>query len=313
MKRQDAGGLMRSYGKVYSQFWTSEDIQCLSEDGRTLALYLMTCEHGNMLGCFRLTNAYAADDLKWSIERVSKGFDDLIAKGYAYRCERTFWVLIYRHLKWNQFENPNVGIAAGKLFDTLGAPFDVKALLVKALREFSETFPVKKLEVFETLSIPFANPFDTSSKTVAVAVALTVTEAVAPTVANSDVGQEPPDALKTIFEYWQERMASPRSVLDSKRRSLIANALKNYEPAAICKAIRGCSKTPHNMGQNKQKTKYNGLNLILRDAEHIDYFINLDDSQARPSDETIEQMNARLTAEFLGDEQTDDDTIEMEA
>lgn len=303
---------MRSYGKVYAQFWTSEDILSLSEDGRTLALYLMTCEHGNMLGCFRLTNAYAADDLKWETERVSKGFDELISKGYAYRCNKTFWVIIYRHLKWNQFENPNVGIAAGKLFDTLGAPLEIKALLVKALREFSTTFPVKKLEEFEALSIPLPNPSGLISKTVALAVAVAVTEAIAPTVAKSDVEQKPLDAVQTIFEYWQKCMTSHRSVLDNKRKTLIANALKNYDPADVCKAIRGCSKTPHNMGQNKQKTKYNGLNLILRDAEHIDYFINLDDTQARPSDETMEQMNARLSAEFLGDGQDDDSVIEME-
>jgi hypothetical protein len=128
------------------------------------------------------------------------------------------------------------------------------------------------------------------------------------------VGQTQPDPVHTIFAYWQKLMTSPKSVLDAKRKTLIANALKNYPPSEICKAIRGCSKTPHNMGQNKQNTKYNGLNLILRDAEHIDYFINLDGTNAKPARETVEQMNARVAAEFLGDAQNDDDnTIEMEA
>lgn len=127
------------------------------------------------------------------------------------------------------------------------------------------------------------------------------------------VEQKPLDVTVDIFSFWQKMMLSPKSALDAKRKALIANALKIYPPAEICKAIRGCSKTPHNMGQNKQNTKYNGLNLILRDAEHIDYFINLDDTNARPAKETIDQMNARVTAEFLGDAQNDEDTIEMEA
>lgn len=164
---------MRDYGKVYTAFWTSEDARGLSEDGRTLALYLLTCPHGNMIGCFRLTNAYAADDLMWDIERVSEGFAELSAKGYAYRCERTFWVVINRYLKWNQFENPNVGKAAGKLFETITPPYAVKALLAKALREFSPTFPVQILDKFETLSKPFPNPSALSAETVVGAVAVT--------------------------------------------------------------------------------------------------------------------------------------------
>lgn len=316
---------MRDYGKVYTAFWTSEDTRSLSEDARTLALYLLTCSHGNMLGCFRLTDAYAADDMKWKPERVSKGFDELFQKGFAYRCERTSWTFIRHYLKWNQFENPNVGMAAGKLFDTLSAPHTVKALLAKALRQYSPRFPVKKLDDFEAKNEPFENPFQTISKTVVVAVAVTPAVAVAETGANPTVEQKPldlaiqiqpeeeADPVQTIFAFWQKVMKSPKSALDNKRKKLIKDALKEYRPADICKAIRGCSKTPHNMGQNKQNTKYNGLNLILRDAEHIDYFINLDDTNARPGKETVDQMNARVAAEFLGDAQDDENTIEMEA
>lgn len=173
---------MRDYGKVYTAFWTSEDARSLTEDARTLALYLLTCPHGNMLGCFRLTNAYAADDLMWDVERVAKGFAELFQKGFAYRCERTFWVFIRQHLKWNQFDNPNVGKAAAKLFDQISPPVTVKALLAQALREFSAVFPTQVLDKFEAESEPFQNPFETVSKTVAVAVAGTVTvaEGIAP-------------------------------------------------------------------------------------------------------------------------------------
>ncbi len=131
---------------------------------------------------------------------------------------------------------------------------------------------------------------------------------------NPLVEQKPlDDDVMTIFCYWKKIMESPGSVMDEKRIKLIVNALKNYSPADICKAIRGCSKSPHNMGQNEQKTKYNGLNLILRDAEHIDRFIALDAGNARPASETIEQTNARVMAEFLGADADDDNIIEMES
>lgn len=304
---------MRDYGKVYTAFWTSEDSRSMSEDGRTLALYLLTCTHGNMLGCFRLTNAYAADDLMWEIERVSKGFDELLAKGFAYRCNRTFWVTIQHYLKWNQFENPNVGIAAGKLFDSLAAPTLCKALLANALREYSPKFPSKKLDDFEAKIEPFANPFVLSTETVvgAVVVARAVTEAA--TTANPHVEQKPLDEVVEIFAYWQKVMKSPGSVMDANRKGLIVKALKSYSPTDICKAIRGCSKSPHNMGENEQKTKYNGLGLILRNAEKIDRFIQLDNSKAVSGNETLEQRNARIIREVMQDvHETDDNTIEME-
>lgn len=307
---------MREYGKVHTVIWQDDDFRGMSEDGRTLFVYLLTCPHGNMLGCFRLADAYAAEDLKWESERVRKGFDELFANRFTYRCDTSFWVFIRKYLMWNQFENPNVATAAGKMFEKLNCPDVVKALLAGALREFAPKFKKSVLDDFEGQIEPFDNPFKLSSKTRARATAVATTGALAATEAgaNPAVEQTPLDPVKTIFAYWQKKMSSPKSAMDEKRKSLIVKALKNYEPADICKAIRGCSRTPHNMGQNDRNTKYNGLNLILRDAEHIDYFINLNDSGARPAAETIEQMNARLAAEFLGDSQGDDDmTLEMES
>jgi hypothetical protein len=129
-----------------------------------------------------------------------------------------------------------------------------------------------------------------------------------------DASQNQGEEVETIFAYWQKVMKSPKSVLDADRTKIIRKALKNYSPADICKAIRGCSKTPYNMGQNPQKTKYNGLSLILRSAEYIDKFIALDADPARAAVETMDEINARATAEFLGEGTADDGmTIEMEA
>ncbi len=107
-------------------------------------------------------------------------------------------------------------------------------------------------------------------------------------------------------------MNSPKSVLDKKRKDLITKALKLYSPADICIAIRGCSKSPYHMGDNATNAKYNGLGLILRSAEYIDKFMALDAGTARSSTETIAEKNARITAEFLGMDAEDENTIEME-
>ncbi|MBO9679543.1 MAG: hypothetical protein J7556_14975 [Acidovorax sp.] len=106
---------MRDYGKVHTTFWTSSSVRELSEDGRTLAMYLLTCPHGTIAGVFRLPDGYACEDLQWDAERVREGFKELFGNGFAKRCETTKWVWVMKHLDWNPPENPNQRKAVAKV------------------------------------------------------------------------------------------------------------------------------------------------------------------------------------------------------
>lgn len=108
---------MRDYGKVHSTFWSSPTTGRLSDDGKLLALYLMTCGHGTISGVFRLPDGYISEDLgaKWPQERVATVFDELAAADWALRCTTSKWVWIVKHLEWNKPENPNQRKAAGKV------------------------------------------------------------------------------------------------------------------------------------------------------------------------------------------------------
>ena len=81
-------------------------------------------------------------------------------------------------------------------------------------------------------------------------------------------------SVSEIFAYWQSAMNSPRSKLGADKKKKILTALKTYSIEEIKKAILGCAMTPFNMGDNDQQTKYNGLELILRNSEKIDKFIS---------------------------------------
>jgi hypothetical protein len=194
---------VRDYGKVQTTFWTSDDIQVLSNDGRMLALYLLTSPHTNLLGCFHLPTGYVSEDLSWDVETVSKGFAELELKGFATRDALSKWVVIHKYLKWNAIENPNQGISAGRLFDQVPSKSAVKPLLVKALREYSKHFPLSILEEFETL-------YQTVPKPGAGTGAGTPTEAVAVSgtghipSADADVGKKPKvDPNPLNLETWK--------------------------------------------------------------------------------------------------------------
>ena len=68
-------------------------------------------------------------------------------------------------------------------------------------------------------------------------------------------------------------MQHPQARLDPQRRSLIKKALKlGYSQTQLCEAISGCGLTPHNLGHNDRGQRFDGLHVILRDADQIDRF-----------------------------------------
>lgn len=148
---------MRDYGRVYSSFWQSPEIRTLPEDARTLALYLLTSPHGNLIGCFRLPDAYAAEDLQWPIERVAEGFRKLLETQFITRDEATKWLCISKYLKWNAFENPNVAKAAHKALDQV-PELTLKSLVALAILEFGQHLGEELRKACETLSKPIRKP-----------------------------------------------------------------------------------------------------------------------------------------------------------
>jgi len=175
---------MRDYGKVFCAIWASEDFRSMSEDSRTLALYLLTCQHCTAVGAFRLPDAYAADDLQWSVERVLKGFAELSANGFASRDERSKWVCISKFLDWNPIENPNQAKSAAKLIDQVPEG-GAKSMLLQAVRRLGRYMTELGVE-------PLPNPLATVTKPVAVAVTGAVTGAGS--VAGATVPAAPPPA-----------------------------------------------------------------------------------------------------------------------
>jgi hypothetical protein len=153
---------VRDYGRVYSAFWQSPEIRSLPEDARTLALYLLTTPHGNLIGCFRLPDAYAADDLQWASERVSEGFRKLEEAAFVRRDEATKWVFITKYLKWNAFENPNVARAAHKALDQVPS-LPLKPALALALLEFGQHLTEALTKACQTLSEPLRKPEPTGT------------------------------------------------------------------------------------------------------------------------------------------------------
>lgn len=88
--------------------------------------------------------------------------------------------------------------------------------------------------------------------------------------------------VREVFEHWQTRMNHPKAKLDNSRRGKIKAALKTYPKDDLIQAIDGCAKSTFHMGQNDKGTVYDGLDLILRNADHIEKFIRMNTTQPVP-------------------------------
>jgi len=150
---------MREYGKVFSRIWESEDFRRLSEDGQKLTIYLLTCTHGTLAGVFRVPDGYACEDLQWSSERVSKGFQELLANRFATRCERTKWVWVFKYLDWNPLENPNQRKAAVKIAQQVPSDCLWNQGFIGVCGDLIGLQMAEDADRFETLPEPFLNQY----------------------------------------------------------------------------------------------------------------------------------------------------------
>lgn len=148
---------MREYGRVHSAFWSSSDVQSLSDDAKMLALYLLSCTHGTIAGAFRMPDGYVSEDLKWTPQRVQKGFQELLRNGFANRCETTKWVWIRKFLQWNPAENPNQWKAVWKVSVQVPTQCAWRPDFVALLSKLTGQVPPPEANPCETLSEPFLN------------------------------------------------------------------------------------------------------------------------------------------------------------
>lgn len=130
---------MRQYGKLETGYWRNPKIRPLSERSRFLMAYLLSCPHGNSVGCFVLPIEYICADMQWDAETVSKLVSELVSKGLIERDEASCLTRIKGWWGHNSIENLNVAKAALKAMRQLprGGVF---SNAVKALNEFNNKF-----------------------------------------------------------------------------------------------------------------------------------------------------------------------------
>lgn len=81
------------------------------------------------------------------------------------------------------------------------------------------------------------------------------------------------DCVDQIFSHWKERLNHPKAQLGEKRKKLIIARMKDgYSVEDLKEAIDGCARSPYHQGGNTSGMVYDTIELICRDAQHVDQF-----------------------------------------
>jgi hypothetical protein len=87
-----------------------------------------------------------------------------------------------------------------------------------------------------------------------------------------DADRERSAKAEFLFAYWALVMDHPRAIYDDKRKKRIESALRENrgDVGELLYAVDGARKTPYLMGENETRTRYDGVETVLRDRAQIE-------------------------------------------
>ena len=90
------------------------------------------------------------------------------------------------------------------------------------------------------------------------------------------VPSAPKDPVLDVFNHWarvhKDGRRGPKPVLTPKRRALIQRAVDTYGVETCLQAVDGCKHSAWHQGENPSGKRYDSIELILRDAKHVEMF-----------------------------------------
>lgn len=249
---------MSRYKKVAVKTWGDEKFRLLSPIppcGQGLWLYLITGPlSGGVPGLFRAGRAMLAEELRWPQEAFDKAFQEASDLGMVKADFDARVVWVPKAITYNKPESPNVVKFWGSEFDLI-PECELKYEALSAIKSFVLTLD-------ESFGKAFAEAFERSSPK------------ASPNQEQEQEHQQEQEQIKksigVVFDHWKATHGHTRAQLDDKRRVLIRKALKTYTEADLRACITGYRNSPYHMGQNDSNTKYDGIELFLRDSKHID-------------------------------------------
>jgi uncharacterized phage protein (TIGR02220 family) len=109
---------MTTYRTIQIKFWDNE-ARKLSPLAKLLSVYLLTCKHGNMLGCFIIPIAYIVEDLELSTDEVLTALKELEEKNLCAYDVAHRRIFLNHFIALDPIKNPKQAQCVRKIFSEI--------------------------------------------------------------------------------------------------------------------------------------------------------------------------------------------------
>lgn len=237
---------------VNTKFWKDIYIGELTTNEKCLFIYLITNSSTNISGAYEISKREISFDTGIDLDSVSKSIDKFTLDGKI--IYQDGWIYICNFIK-HQSLNPKVLIGIRE--SVKSCPDWVCKNVKKALDSLSIDFDAFNLNLNSNSNLNSKLKEPKGSKT---------------KPRSREQGES--EKAKRLFEFWQRKMSSPRSLFSDKRKKLATNALKKYSYRDCLRAIVGCSRSDWHMGRHPEnQVFFNEFDLIFRNVEKTEWFI----------------------------------------
>ncbi len=264
------------YRTIDVRIWGDKKFRSLSPlqpSGQALFLYLLTNPHTNSIpGLYRAGAAAMAEELGWLTEGFREALEEALQQGLVKADLKARVIFIPNAIKYNKPQSVNVVKSWSSHWDEI-PECELKTLAYQHLKAFLEGLHVSYLKAFFKAIAKPSLIQEQDQEQEQEQEQLKTCQVANATGRLADENQLAKN-IKDLFTYWQKVMNHPKAKLDDKRKRFIKQALKSYSIEDLQRAIDGCASSSHHMGKNDNKTRYDAIDLIFRDADHIEGFIN---------------------------------------
>jgi len=251
---------------VIQAIWGDPWFLALSVDSKCLYLWAITNEHGNLAGVFTVAAPMIHLETGLTPARFRAALEG--CEGKLFYREQTGAMWVRGRAKRVRSKTAQIAKSIIKAVEECPED-DFKSAFVQKYgseKWLSEAFQDSALQAF--FGEPHPNLSEVHSQSHSHSQCSSGGAGDSESTASSPV--------EVVFNTWVESTGrTAQTKLDKDRRKFITNALKDYPVEDVIDAVCGWRFSPHHRGENENKTVYNGLHLLLKNAEKIEQFRDL--------------------------------------
>ena len=129
---------MRKFGIVHSRYWSWALENDLDDFSKTLGAYLLSCDHGNSIGCFKCPKTYISEDLGRPLPGVTKALASLYEGAFLMFCDTSKFIFLPKYMKWNPLQHKNHVKGALNIAESLPSSFLYADKVLECIKELTD-------------------------------------------------------------------------------------------------------------------------------------------------------------------------------